>query len=348
MYRKVKFTNFKNIKAQEINLSLGLNLLCGKNGAGKTNILEAISILSGWGPLEKGIENLITWESSLPGTILAGQTKEGDIVEAHIVKKTDFKFCEKRISATELRQEIPLLIFLPQDMELIEGTAVARRRILDIALSLIIPSYAYRLSEYRRAVKQKTIILKKTPEPMQVGIIDRATEPLAEWIWNMREKYVDLLAEEVAKNNLCPYPLTLQYMRGGTIYRNQFRKNYLEATELQKERELRFRYPLVGPHRDEVFLFTEGKSARAFLSRGQRRRAAISIMLAVTDTITRKMGRTPILLLDEIMSDLDSEAREILLTELVKRGGQICATTTEIKEEVREAKILNIEEGTVV
>ena len=354
MYKKLKFTNFKNIKAQEINLSLGLNLFCGKNGAGKTNILEAMNILSGWGPLEKGLENLVTWGSSLQEAILAGQTEEEDVIEAHLAQKTVFRFCEKRINATELRQKIPLLIFLPQDMNIVEGTASARRRILDIALSLIIPSYAYRLSEYKRAIKQKTIILKNLTNltgNMQANAIDKATEPLAEWIWSMREKYIALLAEEIRKNYICPYPLTIQYIKGGTIYKNQIKNSYLEAVCLQRERELRFRYPIVGPHRDEILLFAEGKVAKAFLSRGQRRRAAIAIMLAVTDTIKRKIGRTPILLLDEIMSDLDNEARKILLSELAKRGGQICATTTEIKEELAKetinAKVLNVVDGAI-
>ena len=351
MYKKLKFANFKNIKAQEINLSLGLNLFCGKNGAGKTNILEGMSILSGWGPLEKGLENLVTWGSQIKGAVLAGQTEENDIVEAHLATKTSFRFCEKRINATELRQKIPLLMFLPQDMELVEGSAVARRRILDIALSLIVPSYAYRLSEYRRAIKQKTIILKNTKNisPTQTSAIDRATEPIAEWIWSMRSTFVALLAEETVKNNLCPYPLTMQYVKGGTIYKGQIKNKFLDAVELQKQRELRFHYPLVGPHRDEVLLITEGKMARAFLSRGQRRRMAISIMLAVTDIITRKLGRTPILLLDEIMSDLDGEAREILLRELGQRGGQICASTTGVEEELaKEAHILQIVDGAIV
>ncbi|MDO4219083.1 MAG: DNA replication and repair protein RecF [Synergistaceae bacterium] len=353
MYKKVKFTNFKNIKAQEIKLSLGLNLFCGKNGVGKTNILEAISILSGWGPLEKGSENLVTWGSSLRGILLAGQTEENEIVEAQIAQKTTFRFCEKRINATELRQKIPLLMFLPQDLEIVEGTAIARRRILDIALSLIVPSYAYRLSEYRRAIKQKTIILKsstKVEGNVQLEAINKAAEPLVEWIWSMREKYIALLAEEITKNNICPYPLTLQYVKSGTTCGNQIKNSFIEAVKLQRERELRFRYPIVGPHRDEIFLFTEGKAAKAFLSRGQRRRTAISIMLAVTDTITRKIGRTPILLLDEIMSDLDREARKILLAEFIKRGGQICATTTEIEEELAKEiniRVLNVIDGAI-
>ena len=350
MYKKLKFTNFKNIKAQEINLSLGLNLFCGKNGAGKTNILEGMSILSGWGPLEKGLENLVTWGSQIKGAVLAGQTVDNDIVEAHLATKTTFRLCEKRINATELRQKIPLLMFLPQDMELVEGPAVARRRILDIALSLIVPSYAYRLSEYRRAIKQKTIIIKnaKNISPTQTSAIDRATEPIVEWIWSMRSTFVALLAEETAKNNLCPYPLTMQFVKGGTVYKGQIKNKFLDAVELQKQRELRFHYPLVGPHRDEVFLVTEGKIARAFLSRGQRRRTAISIMLAVTDIITRKLGRTPILLLDEIMSDLDGEAREILLRELGQRGGQICASTTGVEEELaKEAHILQVVDGAI-
>ena len=312
-------------------------------------MLEAMSILSGWGGLDRCRENLVTWGSEEKISRLYGQTDEGDLVEAHIGEKTAFRFAEKRISATTLRQKTPLLMFLPQDMELVEGGAAARRRILDIALSLIVPSYAYRLAQYRRAVKQKTIVLKSQGD---TRAIDRVTEPLAEWIWSMRGKFLDLLQEELSKNNLSPCPVCMRYIKGGTVFKNIEKQSYAEALALQCDLEKRLRYPLVGPHRDEVLLFTEGKLAKNFLSRGQRRRVVISIMLATSDTIKRKLGQTPILLLDEIMSDLDNEARGLLLQELAFRGGQICATTTEAREELLSqteirTNVLKIVDGAV-
>ena len=173
--------------------SPGLNLLTGENGAGKTNILEGINIISGWGPLERGTKALSmpTWGSGSSDVQLTGELESGGIIRVKISRRYMLRLDDKAVTAADLRWNIPVLTFLPDDMSIVEGSSVFRRRLLDMLLALILPSYAMRLAEYRRGVRQKAFFLKRG---MPAMIADRALLPLASWIWRMREEGVKLLS----------------------------------------------------------------------------------------------------------------------------------------------------------
>lgn len=185
VFKRVRFNNFKNIEPREMRWSPGLNLLTGKNGAGKTNILEGISIISGWGPFESGAKRtqLAKWESGSTEVQFTCELSGGEIIKVKSAKRMTLRVDEKAATASELRRLVPALAFLPDDMALIEGSSASRRHLLDMLLAIIVPSYALRLSEYRRGIRQKALFLKRGMPSM---IVDRALLPLAAWIWKMR------------------------------------------------------------------------------------------------------------------------------------------------------------------
>jgi DNA replication and repair protein RecF len=123
-FKRVKFNNFRNIEPHEIHWSGGLNLLTGPNGSGKTNILEGINILSGWGPLEHGTKtkSLPTWNSGSTVVQLTGQLDGdiGEIIQVRIAERYAIRIHDKTISATNLRWKNPVLTFLPNDIALLE------------------------------------------------------------------------------------------------------------------------------------------------------------------------------------------------------------------------------------
>lgn len=311
--------------------SPGLNLLTGKNGSGKTNILEGINIISGWGPLERGTRSvsLPTWGSGSTEVQLTGQLNNDgeEIIRVKIAGRSTIKIDDKLINATELRWRIPVLTFLPNDMAILEGSASCRRRLLDMVLALIVPPYAVRLNNYRHGIRQKSVLLRKY---LPTVTVDKALQPLAIWIWKMREEGVNLLSHCLeGLEDLLPSPVTLSLKRGGGGTTQMVETDYLESLLENRDRERMMKIPLTGPHRDDLIVECGNQPAVSALSRGLRRRTAIALILAASESVRRKQGKDPVLLLDEVTAELDAEGRKLLFDALLTRRTQVFAATAE-------------------
>ena len=349
-FSRVRFNNFRNIEPREIKWSPGLNLLTGVNGSGKTNILEGMNIISGWGPFERGTKtaSLPTWNSGSSVVRLTGQLDGpyGDIVQIKIEGRVAARFNEKGLSSAELRWQVPVLSFLPNDMAILEDSASYRRRMLDMLLAILIPSYAARLHEYRRGVRQKAVMLKRG---IPTGTVDRALAPHAAWLWRMRQKAVELLSECLAGlDDLLPVKVDLKLSRGGAGFCLDEDEDYRLALEENRQKEQLLKVCLTGPHRDDLLIATDGRPAAEALSRGYRRRTAIGLMLASSDGVRRKLGKEPVLLLDEVTAELDSEGRGILFAALAARHTQAFAATAEPYSGGFPGAVYSVSEGRVV
>lgn len=347
-YRRVRFNNFRNLEPREMVWSPGLNLLTGANGAGKTNILEGMNIISGWGPLERGTKtaSLPTWNSGASEVQLTGELDDLDIIKVKIAGRFILRLNDKVTSATDLRWKIPVLTFLPCDMAILEDSASYRRRLLDMVLALLVPPYAVRLHDYKRGIRQKTAMLRSGAPS---DIVDRALFPLTVWIWKMRTEAVALLSECLSElGGLLPGGMEISLKRGGAGREMDFEKDYLSSLMANKDRERAMKIPVVGPHRDDMIIKCRDKSAAECLSRGYRRRAAIALMLAASDGVRRKLGREPVLLLDEVTAELDAEGRKLLFDSLLERKAQVFAATAEPFTEKFPGEIYKVEGGTVI
>lgn len=347
-FRKVVFNNFRNLEPREIELDPGLNLLVGINGSGKTNILEGINIISGWGPLEKSTKKseLARWESGATDVWLTGMldNEDKEIIKVKISDRIILRFDDKTIRATDLRWKIPVLSFLPNDMSILEDSASYRRRLIDTMLALIIPPYAMRLHEYRKGIKHKSVLLKRGES---TEIIDKVISPLAEWIWKMRSEGVALLSECLADiTDLVPDGTTLALSRGGESGLKE-NESYISLVRSNREKERILKTPVTGPHRDDIIIKTNGRMTADSLSRGYRRRTAIGIILAMSDAVKRKLGKSPVLLLDEITAELDPDGRERLYSALLSRKTQVIAATAEPNTGNFPGRIYTVSEGRV-
>ena len=348
-FSRVRFNNFRNIEPREIKWSPGLNLLTGKNGTGKTNILEGINIISGWGPLERGTKSasLPTWNSGSDEVRLTGQLdgEAGEIIKVKIAGRCAMKLDDMPVSATELRWKVPVLTFLPNDMAILEGSASFRRRLLDMILALIVPPYAARLHDYRRGVRQKSALLRRGQPAVAV---DRALLPLAAWIWKMREEAVELLSNcfnEVS--DLLPASLTLTLKRGGAGLSDAAEADFLASLAQRGEQERVMKTPLVGPHRDDILIEAGGRVAAQTQSRGFRRRTAIAMILAASCSVRRKLGKDPVMLLDEVTAELDSEGKRMLFEALLSRKTQVFAATAEQFADRPPCAVYEVERGRI-
>jgi len=348
-FSRVRFNNFRNIEPREMKWSPGLNLLTGSNGSGKTNVLEGINILSGWGPLERGTKtaSLPTWDSGSVEVQLTGQLddEEMDIIKVKLAGRSTMQLNDRAINATNLRWRIPVLTFQPNDMAILEDAASYRRRLLDMILALIVPPYALRLHDYRRGIRQKSMMLRKN---MPTMAIDRVLLPLAVWIWKMRADAVVLLSECMGPlDDLLPASVELSLQRGGAGILPNAQEDFIEALAKNRIKESQMRVPVVGPHRDDLVISAGERLAANAFSRGFRRRTAIALMLAASDAVKRKLGKAPVLLLDEVTAELDAKGRELLFDALQRREAQVFAATAEPSIEGFPGAVYQVSKGKV-
>ncbi|MDR3332878.1 MAG: AAA family ATPase [Synergistaceae bacterium] len=327
------FHNFRNILPERREWSRGFNLITGPNGAGKTNFLEGLNLMSGWGPLEKNtkISTIVKWKgadreerASLWGRV-SGE-EEADIF-ASINVRCSLKFCDTVTDATAMRGRMPVMSWLSGHMSLIRGGASSRRALLDRVGALVSPSYAMRLHDYRRILRQKAVLLRRSRD---ARIANRAMIPLGSWIWTAREEILRLISGAMNEfADLLPCPLGLFYERGGGGLDGNPSADFKKSIEIRTSAEQAARVPLVGPQRDDVKITCGARSASDTLSRGQSRRAASALILASALVVERRLGRKPVLVFDELTSELDGDGKSLTAGALLETGCQVFATTTD-------------------
>jgi DNA replication and repair protein RecF len=327
------FHNFRNIQHERREWPQGFNLITGPNGAGKTNFLEGLNLISGWGPLERNtrIASLVRWKddgreerASLWGRV-SGE-EDADIF-ASLSVRCSLKIGEGGTDATTMRGRIPVLSWLSGHASILRGGASNRRALLDRVGALVSPSYAARLHDYRYALRQKTALLRKSYNP---AIADRVMIPLGSWLWAAREEITRMIGNALREfADLTPRPVDLSFARGGGGLEDNPATDFRRGLVLNRDRERASRIPLVGPQRDDVRISCGSRDAAVALSRGQSRRTASALILASALVVERRLGRKPILVFDELASELDSEGRSSTIDALMRTGCQIFAASTD-------------------
>ena len=326
---QTRIRNFRNLENALCEWHPGLNVLSGPNGAGKTNVLEALHIITGWGAFSPSrCSDTVRWNSE-GGASLAAQA-EGErsaLIEAHIVARASLRVDGKACRWGDLRSCVQSLAFLPADMALIEGSPAVRRRFLDVLCALVFPLYAFKLSEYRRITQHRRYLLSQGHSPR---ITQETMAALAVWIWECRTEVTSALEKCLEKwNDLLPRPVALELKRGGAGNADGLLEDFHRSCAILAERERASGTPLVGPHRDDLLLSCESRTAAEVLSRGQRRRAALSLIMAAASSVQERYRAAPVLLLDEVTSELDASGRDILMNCLGRSGWQVFAATAE-------------------
>jgi DNA replication and repair protein RecF len=350
-FRTSSFYNFRNLVSGRAEWDSGVNLLVGRNGAGKSGILEALSVASGWGPFEGTTVSLINWghpDSGAAVRVLVSGEEEGEAA-AKIGRMAQLGWNGRRASASAMRERIPSLAFLPNQTSLVEGTASGRRRLLDQMGALLYPPYARRLYDWRRLVRQRTALIRRGGGPGVERALFEVAAPQAAWLWRARESTAERLAEalKLLTPLVGPSPMELRFARGGGGFDPDQEGDYRAAARARAADEARAGMPLVGPHRDDLILTVDGRPASRALSRGRRRRAAAALMLAAAGAVSRSLARDPVLLFDEVAAELDDEGRAVLFSSLRGSGLQVFAATAEEGFSFAGAARFRVDEGRV-
>lgn len=363
-------TNFRNYESLHLQPDAGLNLITGENAQGKTNLLEAIYLLATGRSLRAGRdEELIRWGA------------EEATVRAHIQRE---RLLDVRVEVTLSRSQprvvkvdgqtyraatalgqFNVVLFSAMDLEVVRGQPADRRRYLDVEIGMLSPAYARALAGYRRALEQRNRLLKAIREgggvitPSTIELLEAWDEQLVRYgssVMIARERFISALRPlaQAAHAELSEgrEQLDIRYAPAveGQGEREQTAESFRQQLHQMRAEELRRGTTLVGPQRDDLLLLVDGKEARTYASQGQQRTVMLSLKRAEFELTVKERQEPPIVLLDDVMSDLDDRRRTQLL-QMTLRGAQafITATSAETfpQEILRAARMYRVEGGRI-
>lgn len=337
MLKRIKLNNFRNYAKTEIEFKTGLNVILGENASGKTNLLEAIAFLG----ILKSFRNvnlpeLIKSENEVARLEAETEEKLLTVAWSHENENRKLQIDGKKAKTADFIENFPIVIFVPDDLLLLTGEPNLRRKFLDSLAVRLEPSFALKLTRYKKTLRNRNILLlQKYPEEQ----LDFWEEKIAHdgWqIWQKRNAMISALNAELAK-----YDLEI-------VYQNEKQpQSAEELKEILKKNRVRDRQigrTSIGPHRDDWFLNFEQKNLRLYGSRGEQRTAIISLKTAEAHIIEKTTGQKPVLLLDDILSELDLSHQKHI-AELIA-GYQTILTTTS-KPPLDYAQIINVKSGKI-
>lgn len=314
--------NFRNLRAGRIVWSPGVNMIVGPNGSGKTNMLESLSVLSGWGTFSGRIRDAVAWGS--PAAMLGARMSSGEDTAVRISSRIMIKSDDKAVSCTELRIAVPSLTFLPGDIDLTDGSPSVRRTFVDKLCALCIPPYARRLAEFRMISRQRTALLRRGRNAGSTAV---PFARLGGWVMDARRSVVSALRGISGTSSLSAIPFDFRMLPETNGGGEMFISSEMQTLAVRESQAMR---PLCGPGRDDLEITcTDGRHASGALSRGQKRRLVMSLLLTAGRMIESRLRRQPVLLFDDIASELDAGAKEAVASALVGCGWQVFVTGTE-------------------
>lgn len=369
----LRLVNFRNYGAEDVTLSPGLNLLVGQNAQGKSNLLEAVYLLAaGRSYRGAGDADLVQWGTG--GFALRGVVRRsyGEVV-LEVAYQTDQRKRVK-VNGTDVRRLSELFgyltaaIFSPEDLQLVKGGPAHRRRFLDLELAQIDPPYRQDLIDYQQVLLQRNNLLKQGPGrglAEQLAAWDTQLTAAGGRLQAKRARAVRTLARLAAEAHRRITSgregLALTYLAalGPGASRvevdpewgvGEFRERLGAELAAVRPLELRRGMTLLGPHRDDLLLSIDGAEARSFASQGQQRTAALALKLAEIEFMREETGEYPLLLLDDVMSELDAGRREYLLSAAGEKT-QVLVTTTALETlpaaQLATARVFTVEQGKI-
>lgn len=335
---QIELYNFRNYENKKVSFGDEINIICGDNGIGKTNILEAVYYFS-YGRSFRSSGREIIREGQKESRIkLDFESNERDYESE--IKFLSGKRKEIYLNEVELKKTSQLLgnficvLFTPDEMNIIKGMPEIRRKFCDSGIMPLRPNYIKELIRYRNILNQKTALLKQR----SYSTLDIWNEKLAESgsrIMLMRKSYIERILEKakIYQNDISggKEDLFIEYtpsvkMGGNT---DEIKENFYKKLEEYKEKEKENLFCMVGVHRDEIDFSINGKNAKNYASQGQIRTAILSLKSAQMEIIKEESGSYPVMLLDDILSELDKKRRDFLVSQI--KGKQIIITCTDIE-----------------
>jgi DNA replication and repair protein RecF len=349
---KIKIKNFRNYKQEEINLDKNINLFYGENAQGKTNIIEAIFLGSmGKSFRAKKDKEMINLEDEKAEVEIEYEKKDRDgKIKIELSNKKNIYINGIKIKKlSELLGNINIVIFNPDDINILKGGPQNRRRFLDIMISQLKPNYMYHLNLYLKTLEQRNNYLRQIKEEKKdenlLDIWDEKLTEEANIIYQYRNEYINKIKEKIKKihneitNN--KEDIEIEY-----ISECKTKEEYLNLLKERRKLDIIKGFTTKGIHRDDFVIYINKKELDIYGSQGQHRTAILSLKLSELNIVKDEIGEEPILLLDDFMSELDEKRIKSFLNKI--ENTQVIITCTEkIKVENKKILIYNVKEGSL-
>lgn len=362
---QITLKHYRNYENQTLELPEGATILAGENAQGKTNLLEAIFLLTGGK----------SWRAARRGDLVAFRQPKA-LIQADVLSRDRQFRMELELPQTgrmqmtvngvkqkrqgDLAEVFRCVLFSPEDLYLIREGPAARRRFLDTALCQLRPRYDLALTEYNKLLEHKSKILRSQQEqPGLLKVLPDFTLRMNQCgaaIIRYRAFYAKKLAEQAAKIQQavsgCGERLEIRYKTVSTVTdpmaaETEIFRQLMDHAASHEQAELQSRQCLTGPHKDDLEISVNGAAARGFASQGQTRTAALALKFAEREILKEDCGEYPVMLLDDVLSELDFKRQEYLIRET--GGGQVIITCCERAGRLRQLKAASflVEQGVI-
>lgn len=354
---KLCLNNFRNYTNTTVEFDDGVNFVVGKNAQGKTNLLESLYLISvGKSPKNSKEKQLIKFEQDKAKIEVDFKTNAGNKTITMFLDKTNKKAIKINslniLKLTELVGILSVVYFSPDEMKLIKEVPEDRRNFLDVSISQFDKPYLYNLLRYDKVLKQRNAILKSLNSNQtkieQLKLFTPQLIDIAEKIIEKRIEFIEKLkffAKNIHKLITIDESLDISYS-----YQKQ--ENLSIKQDLQNQfdkalnKELELGYTCVGPHRDDMIFKINNLDCRQFASQGQQRTVALVVKLSLMEVIKQEIGEYPVLLLDDVLSELDDDRQNRLLN--LTKEYQTLITCTALPRINFKANIIEIKNGSKV
>ena len=360
---RIGFKNFRNLADCEIFPCDGVNVIYGDNAQGKTNIIEALWLFCGGHSFRTSKDSeVIRWNEDFARLELnfygQGRDQRASLSFTPKKKTVNINGVEKN-SAAALIEKFCAVVFSPEHLNLIKRGPGERRRFIDSAICREKLKNAVILSKYNRMLTQRNALLKDIcRKPYLEDTLEIWDAQLVEYgslLISKRLEYMRTLSEKAkifhggiskGKEELSVRYISTEDISDGDSL-EEIKRKFVQRCEKNRKNDINLGVTLSGPHRDDIEILINDKNAKSFGSQGQQRSAVLSLKLAEAAALKERMGEEPVILLDDVLSELDGSRQDFLLNEL--KGCQVFITCCEKsnKEQLRQGKIFNVSRGEI-
>ena len=351
-------SNFRNYEQETIKFSRGTNLIYGNNAQGKTNILEAVYLFcQGRSHRAKTDKELIRFGNDFASLTAEFHDANRDYsANIRLIKNGKKNIKINHVQITKLSMLMSYLnavMFAPEDLELVKGSPSSRRRFTDSAISQLYPGYLSNLIDYNKALMQKNSLLKtiRTSGRNAYSMLEVWNEQLAHTGAKIMEYRTDSISQlnkfaSAIQKEISGEDLLAEY--APSIKTDNFNEeSFFEFLQSRSEREIDMGSAQYGIQRDDINISINGREARTFGSQGQQRTAALSLKIAQADYIRSIKDEYPILLLDDILSELDINRRMYLCEKIKDKQVLITGTDSDLTNDSTDTALFYVDNGTI-
>ncbi|MBO5037243.1 MAG: DNA replication/repair protein RecF [Clostridia bacterium] len=347
--KTLTLSGFRNIESARVEFDEGVNILCGNNAQGKTNIMEAIRFFSECRSFRGASDKEMILSGEKFASVFAEFEKNGRTQTAEVrffsEKRRELYLNDCKVQPKEFMGNFNSVLFYPEQLTLIKNGPDNRRRFMDVSVCQIRPVYYTLLSQFSRVLQQRNALLK-SGDTLTLDIWDERFAKLSFLVTKTRENYLSKLEKHAA-------PIANEISGGAENMTLRYTPSF-EAedendlyTELvnNRERDRELGYTSVGAHKDDFETYLNGKNVKIYGSQGQQRSCVMSFKLAEAEILSDTVGEYPLVLLDDVFSELDTGRRNYITGKIV--GKQVIITSCDPIPMLTDSNLIFVENGSV-